>query len=212
MACRLPRRLPHPSIGRRSDLDRGPGQSRGLRSAWWLRDRLIADVSPSALTASAYPDASTFASKAFQVWQSVDGGRTWQPLWTHRGCRCPAGSSRLEIACVFAPQYDPWRGRSPGRHAFHDAGSIATASNAELSSETTPTRCPRRHLRRPVAHFRAAEPAPTPNSSPLPSGGSRAKRHPDRVRGGFRETRRDRRRECRDLLRRCRSVGRWSGG
>jgi hypothetical protein len=71
-------------------------------------DRLIADVSPSALTASAYPDASTFASKAFQVWQSVDGGRNWQPLLDASGIqisgRVQSFGDRL---AVFAPQYNP---------------------------------------------------------------------------------------------------------
>ena len=71
-------------------------------------DRLIADVSPSALTASAYPDASTFASKAFEVWQSVDGGRTWQPLLDQSGQQMSGMVESLgDRLAVFAPQYDP---------------------------------------------------------------------------------------------------------
>jgi hypothetical protein len=71
-------------------------------------DRLIADVSPNPLNASFYPDASTFASKAFVVWQSVDGGRTWRPLPDGSGQQM---SGRVESfgdrLSVFTPQYDP---------------------------------------------------------------------------------------------------------
>jgi hypothetical protein len=71
-------------------------------------DRLIADVSPSALTASAYPDASTFASKAFEVWQSVDGGRIWQPLLDPSGQQMSGMVESLgDRLAIFAPQYNP---------------------------------------------------------------------------------------------------------
>jgi hypothetical protein len=48
-------------------------------------DRFVADVSPVPLNSTSYPDASAFASIAFQVWQSVDWGRTWQPLLDSSG-------------------------------------------------------------------------------------------------------------------------------
>jgi hypothetical protein len=137
-------------------------------------DRLIADVSPSALTASAYPDASTFASKAFQVWQSVDGGRTWQPLLDASGMQMSGRVESLgDRLAVFAPQYDPvaWKIAWVGTPSTTQVPS-PQPSNAELSSETTPTAVPTPPpTPTPSPTSAAAEPAPTPNSSPLPSGG-----------------------------------------
>ena len=71
-------------------------------------DRLIADVSPNPLNASFYPDASTFASKAFEIWQSVDGGRTWKPLPDASGQQMSGEIESLgDVLAVFAPQYNP---------------------------------------------------------------------------------------------------------
>jgi hypothetical protein len=72
------------------------------------------------LNSSAYPDASTFASKAFEVWQSVDGGRTWQPLLDPSGQQMSGMVESLgDRLAVFAPQYNPvawkiaWVGTPP---------------------------------------------------------------------------------------------------
>ena len=73
-----------------------------------IGDRLVADVSPMQLNSSAYPDASTFASKAFEVWQSIDGGRTWLPLLDASGQQMSGMVESLgDRLAVFAPQYNP---------------------------------------------------------------------------------------------------------
>jgi hypothetical protein len=73
-----------------------------------IGDRLVANVSPMQLNSSAYPDASTFASKAFEVWQSIDGGRTWQPLLDASGQQMSGMVESLgNRLAVFTPQYDP---------------------------------------------------------------------------------------------------------
>jgi hypothetical protein len=73
-----------------------------------IGDRLVANVSPMQLNSSAYPDASTFTSKAFEVWQSIDGGRTWQPLLDASGQQMSGMVESLgNRLAVFTPQYDP---------------------------------------------------------------------------------------------------------
>jgi hypothetical protein len=120
-------------------------------------DRLIADVSPAQLNSTAYPDASTFAAKAFEVWQSVDGGRTWQPLTDASGKQMSGMVESLgDRLVLFAPQYDPvawkiaWVGTPSGAVPVQTALPSATQPPSE---ETTPVRTP--------------PPTPTPSPTPV---------------------------------------------
>ena len=106
--------------------------------------RLFADVSASPLNASAYPDSSTLAN-AFEIWQSADWGRTWQPLLDSSGNQM-SGLVTTVGGRLFISSADPavvswriaWVGTPPAMSPEVPVTPAATGSSEAGLPPTTP--------------------------------------------------------------------------
>ena len=123
-----------------------PGDLQGVPLALdSVGGRLFADVSASPLNASAYPDSSAFGATAFEIWQSADWGRTWQPLLDASGEQMSglvtAVGSRLFISSA-DPVVTDWRiawvGTPPGMSPEVPVEPAATSGSETVPSGTTP--------------------------------------------------------------------------
>jgi hypothetical protein len=123
-----------------------PGDLQGVPLALdSVGGRLFADVSASPLNASAYPDSSSFGANAFEIWQSADSGRTWQPLLNASGEQM-SGLVTTVGGRLFISSPDPavtawriaWVGTPPGMSPEVPVEPAATASSGVVPSATTP--------------------------------------------------------------------------